>query len=142
MGKRAVPLQFVCRACGADRETSNTGNKGIYCNKQCRADFERKGREHPSRYIQDGHWMLRWNVAGRYVFQFEHRRIWEDANGPIPKGLIIHHINHDPLDNRLENLRLMRRSDHVAHHARKPELYPNVGTPTDYQREYRRRKRG
>ena len=35
-----------------------------------------------------------------------HRIIWQMHNGPIPSGMVIDHINGDPFDNRLENLRL------------------------------------
>ncbi len=120
MGRRRVPLRFVCRACGAERETINTGNKGVYCNKACRADRERKGRAAPCRYQQGGYWMLRWNEGGRYVWQFEHRAVWESHNGPIPDGSewVVHHLNGDKLDNRIENLQLMRRADHTSHHHR------------------------
>ena len=117
MGTRATPLQFVCRSCGAERETRSTSVKGIFCNKQCRADYERKGREHVRGYMQDGYWMLRWNDSGTYRYQFEHRRVWEDANGPVPDGHVIHHINGNKLDNRLGNLQCLRRYDHSQEHA-------------------------
>ena len=66
--------------------------------------------------------MLRWSLGGgtkrvgNYHHIFEHRKVWEDANGPVPEGCVLHHVNEDKLDNRLENLQLMRRSDHISHH--------------------------
>ncbi len=41
---------------------------------------------------------------------FLHRVIWETENGTIPDGLEIDHINRDPRDNRLSNLRTASRS--------------------------------
>ena len=35
-----------------------------------------------------------------------HRIIWEMHNGPIPDKFVVDHINRDPWDNRIENLRL------------------------------------
>ena len=40
---------------------------------------------------------------------YVHRVVWEQAHGPIPKGMVIDHINGDRHDNRLENLRLVTR---------------------------------
>ena len=47
------------------------------------------------------------------VQHYVHRLVWIDANGPIPKGLMIDHINRDKHDNRLENLRLVTRSQNA-----------------------------
>ena len=49
--------------------------------------------------------------------RLEHRCVWEQANGAIPAGFEIHHKNHDPLDNRLENLELKDISGHRREHA-------------------------
>lgn len=46
----------------------------------------------------------------------EHRNVWIKYNGPIPKDYIIHHINEDKTDNRIENLQLMSRSEHIKLH--------------------------
>lgn len=42
-----------------------------------------------------------------------HRFVWEMHNGPIPTGLEIDHINHIKDDNRIENLRLVDRSENM-----------------------------
>ena len=51
----------------------------------------------------DGHYMHRW--------------VWQQAHGPIPRGGIIHHIDHDPSNNASENLMLCRtQRDHLRVH--------------------------
>ena len=48
-----------------------------------------------------------------------HRAVWESANGKVPPGRWhVHHVNGDPLDNRIENLRILSEADHMAHHSR------------------------
>ena len=47
---------------------------------------------------------------------FEHRLVWENVNGLIPKGHQVHHINGNRLDNRIKNLRCMPKSEHIKLH--------------------------
>lgn len=44
-----------------------------------------------------------------------HRFVWECCVGPIPKDLVINHINGDKSDNSLENLELVSTQDNVIH---------------------------
>lgn len=50
-----------------------------------------------------------------------HQEIWKAANGPIPDGYHVHHADHDPLNNDLSNLVLIKGRDHLSHHANHPD---------------------
>ena len=52
----------------------------------------------------------------------EHRYIWKTMVGEIPKGYDVHHINEDGKDNRLENLILVTRSEHMKIHMDKGRI--------------------
>ena len=52
---------------------------------------------------------------GRLVMA--HRWIWEQANGPVPAGHAIHHVNEDRLDNRIGNLQCLTHTDHKRIHS-------------------------
>lgn len=43
----------------------------------------------------------------------EHRYVWTQAHGEIPKGMCIHHINGKRYDNRLENLRMVTNRENL-----------------------------
>lgn len=45
-----------------------------------------------------------------------HRRVWSDANGPIPDGMVVHHKDGDWRNNEINNLELMPVEDHSRMH--------------------------
>lgn len=47
---------------------------------------------------------------------YSHRKVWVLAHGPIPEGCVVHHINGNSKDNRLQNLALMTKEAHHAFH--------------------------
>lgn len=55
-----------------------------------------------------------------------HEEIWMAANGPIPEGGHIHHIDGDPSNNAVDNLEWLPVGDHLRHH--------HEGVCTDAQR--------
>lgn len=86
----------------------------------CMMHYQRKRRfgrlETVRRAAGDGHITEHGYVLVRGEKQ--HRLAWEAANGPIPQGMCVHHVNGKRTDNRLENLRLMTVSEHMLlHHA-------------------------
>lgn len=51
-----------------------------------------------------------------YHYQYEHRLMWEQAYGLIPRGHVVHHLNGDRQDNRLCNLTILPIGAHVRLH--------------------------
>lgn len=47
-----------------------------------------------------------------------HRAIWEKANGPIPEGYVIHHKDGNTLNNTLENLECLSKTEHSTYHGK------------------------
>ena len=43
----------------------------------------------------------------------QHRRLWEEKCGKIPKGYTIHHKNYKRSDNRVENLMCLSNKEHT-----------------------------
>lgn len=66
---------------------------------------------------QDGRrYAFYWTPEGKKKYIYRYQWIWTMANGPIPTGMEIHHINEDCTDDRLENLQMMSGEDHQRMH--------------------------
>jgi hypothetical protein len=55
-------------------------------------------------------------VAEPGVWVLRARVVWEQAHGPIPRNVGIHHKDRNTLNDALENLELMNKSQHVNEH--------------------------
>lgn len=56
-------------------------------------------------------------IANPDKWMLRARLVWITANGPIPRGYIIHHKDRDTLNDSLNNLELMTKSQHAIEHS-------------------------
>ena len=82
------------------------------CNEEC----EVYSRDKKGKFVEttgNG----KYNRIIRNGKNMQHSRyVWEQVNGPIPTGQMIHHKNGNKKDDRLENLQLMTYKKHNQHH--------------------------
>lgn len=65
-----------------------------------------------------------------------HRYVWEQNNGPIPKGYIVHHINGNKLDNRIENLSCISQKEHNLIHSKDRKIW-NTGLTVETSKKWK-----
>lgn len=68
-------------------------------------------------------------IAGKQIF--EHRHVMETyLNRKLSDWEMVHHKNHNKLDNRIENLEIVTKSEHKKLH------HPEIGRATRFQQVY------
>lgn len=55
-------------------------------------------------------------VAEPNVWKLRAVLVWETANGPVPRGSVVHHKDHDSMHDDLVNLDCLTRSQHAHVH--------------------------
>lgn len=107
--------KYYCIDCGA-----LLSKKGC---KRCRFCYK-KGRLHPMwkggrNRTTSGYILVHkpdYHRAGNKGYVFEEVLVWEQANGVLPKGMLIHHLNGIKDDNELSNLVAVSPREHGELH--------------------------
>jgi len=73
---------------------------------------------------KDGYWYYKDTTeGGKSTTVYAHRLIMEKHLGRLMgTDEVVHHINENKSDNRLENLELLTRANHSLHHLPEPEM--------------------
>ena len=120
----------ICPLCGNRFHPTNKGGTQRYCSKSCAGSG--RTRPHPQYDANGGAWVDANGyrivvIDGKPIL--EHRHLMEQHLGrSLLSTEICHHRNFDPADNRIKNLEILTRAEHLAahrtkHYGKKPKFY-------------------
>ncbi len=106
----------VCRVCGKKINRQEIRCRDCYQASLTKMLVENLTLENFNQHTPNGRcFTAAWN-GKKFTRVHRARWVWEQANGKLPWGSIIHHVNHDPSDDRLENLMAVTRVEHNKIH--------------------------
>lgn len=106
------------------QEPWNKGMKGIHLSPK--SEFV-KGRR-SNRTLPVGSVTIRTNnrdaskqrayvkIAEPNIWKLRALVVWETANGQVPKGMVLHHVDKNPLNDTIDNLVILTRAEHIRVH--------------------------
>ncbi len=132
--KRAENVSAICAVCGSEFPTKKSHlSRRKTCSKSCLAKLKssqmsgkgnhqhgRTGAERGAAF-KGGRRISSWGyvliAVGRNKYEFEHRLLMEAHIGrKLNHDEHVHHINGNKQDNRLENLEILTKPEHVRLH--------------------------
>ncbi len=61
-------------------------------------------------------WVKILDLGDSYDWKLRAVVVWEARNGPVPIGSVVHHKDRDTLNDKLSNLQVMTRAEHLKEH--------------------------
>lgn len=125
MGRRNLHQPVPCSVCGAivSRSRSSLRRwKSAACSRACAGKLTGGKNFKGGRIERDGYVLLylpNHPYADQKGYVREHRFVVEQNIGrKLTPVEVVHHINHDSLDNKIENLLVTTSSEHASYHHR------------------------
>lgn len=129
---------YTCDECGKDfpRKKYPRNSNKIFCGKSCSGKFQSKnGKNCTARGEDSPHWKNGIRKRGRYIsiyapnhphardgYVLEHRLTMEKHIGRyLLSKEHVHHLDGNPKNNNISNLKLMSQSQHSSHHNKNRE---------------------
>ena len=115
---------FECSCGNKVIRIKRDGLKAMFCSHFCYAKNRKKRGAYKSRiiinkYLYIYHPNHPYCIGTKKLYVAEHRLLMEIKVGRyLTKNEVVHHINEDTMDNRIENLQLMTASKHNSQHAK------------------------
>lgn len=111
-------MAVSCKNCGNEFETNRLKgiNKRVFCGFKCAMEHRKKtgSSKKSGCWLENGYRVL--YLDGDKSIK-EHKKVMQDYLGrELAADECVHHINGDKLDNRIENLQLMKKSEHSSLH--------------------------
>lgn len=109
MPRPTIFISFKCDGCGKifkrirwyANNIEKRNPKHCYCGLKCKKKYHKANWKGGIR--KQGRYRMIWIAKGKYVF--EHRFVMERHLGrKLKREEMVHHINGNPLDNRIKNL--------------------------------------
>lgn len=109
-----------CLTCGKDfphtQAEDRRGSRHLFCSMSCRYPNKKLNLPRGQYYSSDKYIILNTTPDGRKQIKL-HRYVMEQFIGrKLLSSEIVHHINSNKLDNRIENLIIMTKSEHNILH--------------------------
>jgi hypothetical protein len=122
MGRPAAPIKvFTCPTCGGEFQAKDKAERRRYCSSPCQPRGIHRGKDNSSfrggvTFKKD---KRRWAIVcrDRSTEYFARAVMSAHLRRALSSDEIVHHINGDATDDRIENLEVVTRSEHrMLHH--------------------------